>query len=70
MPKSLSGLHVSQVAATSPDGKIGAVLNDPNTIEEITPKMLEERDFDSFFNAPSRKVMATSTFSLATEALE
>jgi tetratricopeptide (TPR) repeat protein len=37
------------------DGKVGAVLNNPNTIEEITPKMLEDRDFDSFFNAPSRK---------------
>ena len=38
------------------NGKVGAVLNDPNIIEEITPKMLEERDFDSFFNVPSRKL--------------
>ena len=38
------------------DGKVGAVLNNPNTIEEITPKMLEERDFDSFFYVPSRNL--------------
>ena len=38
------------------DGKIGAVLNNPNTIEEITPKMLQERDFDSFFNVQSNKL--------------
>ena len=32
-------------------GKVVAVLNDPNTVEEITPQTLEEdRDIDSFFN--------------------
>ena len=45
-----------QNSSDPPDGKIGAVLNDPNIIEEITPKMLEERDFDSFFNVSSRKL--------------
>ena len=34
------------------DGKVGAVLNNPDAIEEITPKMLKERDFDSFFQRP------------------
>ena len=38
------------------NGKVGAVLNDPSGIEEITPKMLPERDLDSFFNVPSRKM--------------
>ena len=44
------------------DGKVGAVLNNPNTIEEITPKMLEDRDFDSFFNAPSQKLWQPQLF--------
>lgn len=44
------------------DGKVGAILNNPNTIEEITPKMLEERDFDSFFNAPSQKLWQPQLF--------
>ncbi|MDE0400437.1 MAG: FRG domain-containing protein [Candidatus Poribacteria bacterium] len=44
------------------DGKVGAVLNNPNRIEEITPKMLEERDFDSFFNAPSQKLWQPQLF--------
>ena len=44
------------------DGKVGAVLNNPNTIEEITPEMLEERDFDSFFNAPSQKLWQPQLF--------
>lgn len=44
------------------DGKVGAVLNNPNTIEEITPKMLQERDFDSFFNAPSKKLWQPQLF--------
>jgi len=44
------------------DGKVGAVLNNPNRIEEITPKMLEDRDFDSFFNAPSQKLLQPQLF--------
>ena len=44
------------------DGRVSAVLNNPNTIEEITPKMLEERDFDSFFNAPSRKPWSSQLY--------
>ena len=44
------------------DGKVGAVLNNPNTIEEITPKMLEERGFDSFFNVPSRKLWRSQLY--------
>lgn len=38
------------------NGNVGAVLNNPNTIEEITAKMIEERDFDSFFNVQSHKL--------------
>ena len=49
-------------SSASPDGKVGAVLNNPNTIEEITPKMLEVRDFDSFFNAPSQKLWQPQLF--------
>ena len=44
------------------DGKVGAVLNNPDAIEEITPKMLKERDFDSFFNAPSRKLWRSQLY--------
>ena len=44
------------------DGKVGAVLNNPNTIEEITSKMLEERDLDSFFNVPSRKMWRSQLY--------
>ncbi len=45
-----------QNAKNPTNGKVGAVLNTPHKIEEITPKMLEERDFDSFFNVPSRNL--------------
>ena len=38
------------------DGRVSAVLNNPDTIEEITPKMLQERSFDSFFNVQSNKL--------------
>lgn len=44
------------------DGKVGAVLNNPNTIKEITPKILEDSDFDSFFNAPSKKLWQPQLF--------
>ena len=49
-------------SSTPSDGKVGAVLNNPNTIEEITLQMLEERDFDSFFNAPSQKLWQPQRF--------
>lgn len=44
------------------DGRVGAVLNNPNTIEEITPKMLKERDFDSFFNVQSNKLWISQLY--------
>lgn len=44
------------------NGKVGAVLNNPNKIEEITPQMLEVRDFDSFFNVPSQKIWQPQLF--------
>ena len=45
-----------------PDGKVGAVLNEPDAIEEITPEMLEVRDLVSFFNAPSQKLWQPQLF--------
>lgn len=37
------------------NGKVGAILNTPDNIEEITPQMLEQRSLESYFNAPSSK---------------
>ncbi len=38
------------------NGKVGAILNTPHKIEEITPLMLEQRSLESYFNAPSSKL--------------